>query len=145
MRSSELRKLKLFEMRIKTWNFWTTTYEVRSNAFLTSLSAHCALCCGGNGVLFVAIFTSMKINNCMDWGKPNNEIQTSWSAIVMYVLQTSDESVRRNAYLGYKTFTLLMIVFIYTFRCLVPFILSIIFISSPFMISSLFEFLQSIT
>ena len=46
MRSSELRKLKLFEMRIKTWNFRTTTYGVRSNAFLTSLSAHCAVCGG---------------------------------------------------------------------------------------------------
>ena len=43
MRSSELRKLKLFELRIKTWNFGTTTYGVRSNAFLTSLSAHCAM------------------------------------------------------------------------------------------------------
>ena len=43
MRSSELRKLKLFEMRIKTWNFRTTTYGVRSNAFLTTVSAHCAL------------------------------------------------------------------------------------------------------
>ena len=43
MRSSGLRKLKLFEMRIKTWNFRTTIYGVRSIAFLTSLSAHCAL------------------------------------------------------------------------------------------------------
>ena len=43
MRSSELRKLKLFEMRIKTWNFRTTTHGVRSNAFLTTVSAHCAL------------------------------------------------------------------------------------------------------
>ena len=43
MRSSELRKLKLFEMRIKTWNFRTTTYGVRSIAFLTSVSAHCAV------------------------------------------------------------------------------------------------------
>ena len=30
-------------MRIKTWNFRTTIYGVRSIAFLTSLSAHCAL------------------------------------------------------------------------------------------------------
>ena len=43
MRSSGLRKLKLFEMRIKTWNSRTTIYGVRSIAFLTSLSAHCAL------------------------------------------------------------------------------------------------------
>ena len=43
MRSSGLRKLKLFEMRIKTWNFRTTTHGVRSNAFLTTVSAHCAL------------------------------------------------------------------------------------------------------
>ena len=43
MRSSELRKLKLFEMRIKTWNFRTTTHGVRSNAFLTTVSAHCAM------------------------------------------------------------------------------------------------------
>ena len=43
MRSSGLQKFKLFEMRIKTWNFGTTIYGVRSIAFLTSLSAHCAL------------------------------------------------------------------------------------------------------
>ena len=43
MRSSGLQKLKLFEMRIKTWNFRTTTYGVRSIAFLTTVSAHCAM------------------------------------------------------------------------------------------------------
>ena len=31
------------QMRLQTWNFRTTIYGVRSNAFLTSLSAHCAL------------------------------------------------------------------------------------------------------
>ena len=49
MRSSELPNLKLFEMRIESWNFRTTTYGVRSIAFFTSLSAHCALAWGRCG------------------------------------------------------------------------------------------------
>ena len=57
MRSSGLRKLKLFEMRIKTWNFRTTTYGVRSIAFPTTLSAHCALC------KILCLF----LNNAMFW------------------------------------------------------------------------------
>ena len=39
----------------------------------------------------------------------------------MYVLQTSDESVRRNAYLGYKTFTLLIYLHLQMFGPFYPF------------------------
>ena len=60
MRSSAHRKLKLFEMWIKTWNFRTTTYGVRSNAFLTSLSAHCAVC--GGGLMITMLLTAFQLS-----------------------------------------------------------------------------------
>ena len=45
MRSSEVRNLKLFEMRKKNQNFKAIGNQLHSNAFRTTQTAHCALQC----------------------------------------------------------------------------------------------------